>query len=70
MMALDMSNVEKNTEKNSVSFGSIFGVQLRYKCQFHQHVCGKIPKAQKGSQVMSVFLRFWDLPSQKLRVNY
>jgi len=34
--------------------------------QFHQHVDeqflpAKIPKAQKDSQVTSVFLRFWDL---------
>ncbi len=34
--------------------------------QFHQHVYAKflhvqIPKAQKDSQVITVFLHFWDL---------
>jgi len=39
--------------------------------QFHQHVDVQllrvqIPRAQKDSQVVSVFLRFWDLQAQKL----
>jgi len=36
------------------------------RCQFHQHAYAKllhaqIPKLQKDIQVVSVFLRFWDL---------
>jgi len=39
--------------------------------RFHQHVYAKllhakIPKAQKDSQVISVFLHLWDLRVQKL----
>jgi len=29
----------------------------------------KIPEAQKDSHVISVFLRFWDLRTQKLRIK-
>ncbi len=31
--------------------------------------CPQIPKAQIDSQVISVFLRFWDLSVQKLLVK-
>jgi hypothetical protein len=41
---------------------------------FHQHVYEKafsmqIPKAQKDSEVVSVFLRLWDLQAEELCVK-
>jgi hypothetical protein len=48
--------------------------RIGHWCQFYQHVykkllSAKIPKALKESQVISVFLHFWDLCTQKLLLN-
>jgi hypothetical protein len=37
---------------------------------YQQLLCAQIPKAQKDSQVISVFLRFWDLFTQKLLLEH
>jgi hypothetical protein len=47
---------------------------LQTSGRFHQHVFEQllrvqIPKAKKDSEVISVFLRFWNLCAQKLLVK-
>jgi len=46
--------------------GKDAGEEMMYRCQFHQHstysFCARrSQKHKKYSQVISVFLRFWDL---------
>ena len=47
-----VQDVNKNTSHGQVSISSMFYLQF---------LCAKIPIAQKDSQVIIVFLHFWDL---------
>jgi len=49
--------------------------EIDHRGEFQQHVYAKllhsqIPKAQKDSQVINVFLCFWDLYPKKLLIKH
>jgi len=61
-------------ESVCVSMSVLRSTKHRARCQFHQHfyeqfLLKQIPKAQKDTDDLTVFLRFWDLCVAKLLIN-
>jgi len=69
-MLKNVNTKKQSTIKNQISTSVI----IHTWSQFHQNVYVQllhvqIPKAQKDSQVISVFLHFWNLHAQKLLIK-
>jgi len=63
---VNFTMVMSKSLRQSIDQFENFKLILKTNGWFHQHaysklLCAQIPKVQKDSQVISVFLRFWDL---------